>query len=71
MDVGGHCHAPATFPPGKETRYPFCRRLNAPPPVPIMTDAEYLAPPEFHPTTLQSVACRYTDYAIPEKQILA
>ena len=29
MGVGGKCHVPATFPPGK-TQYPLYRRLGGP-----------------------------------------
>jgi hypothetical protein len=29
-DVSGQLHAPATLPPGKETRYPLDRRLGGP-----------------------------------------
>jgi hypothetical protein len=64
MGVGGRLHAPAALPPGK-TRYPLYRRLGGsqgrsgrvrkiPPP-----------PPGFGSRTIQPVACRYTDWAIP------
>ena len=63
MGVGGQHHAPAALPPGK-TRYPLFRRLGRPqgrsgrvrkiPP-----------PPGFDPRTVQPVASRYTDWAIP------
>ena len=63
MGVGGQSHAPATLPPGK-TRYPLYRRLGRPQcrsgRVPNIS-----APPGFDPQTVQLVASRYTDYAIP------
>ena len=46
------------------TEYPLYRRLGRPP-VPIWTGAEKRPPPRFDPRTVQSVAYRYTDYAIP------
>ena len=58
-------HAPADLPPGK-TRYPLYRRMEgpqggsgrvrkiSPPP-----------PPELDPRTVQLIATRYTDWAIP------
>jgi hypothetical protein len=30
MEVSGQIHAPAAFPPGKESQYPFDRRLCVP-----------------------------------------
>jgi hypothetical protein len=63
MGVGGQSHAPATLPPGM-TRYPLYRRLGRPQcrsgRVPNIS-----APPGFDPQTVQLVASRYTDYAIP------
>ena len=57
--MGGQRHAPAAFTPGKD-------------PVPIVQEAGWASepvwivspPPEFDPRTFQSVASRYTDYAI-------
>ena len=65
MGVGGQYHAPAALPPGK-TRYPSHRRLGGPQ-GPVWTGAENLAtpPPGFDPRTVQPVASRYTDWAIP------
>jgi len=65
MGVCGQRHVPAALPPGK-TRHPLYRwlgglqgwsgqvRKNPPPP-----------PPGFDPRTVQPVASRYTDWAIP------
>jgi len=63
MVVGGQRHALATLPPGK-TRYPLYRRLGGP------QDRsgrlrKNSPPPEFDPRTVQTVASRYTDWAIP------
>jgi len=61
--VGGQRHAPAVLPPEK-TRRPFYRTLGGP------QDRSGLvwkiSPPlEFDPRTVQSVASRYTEWAIP------
>ena len=63
MGVGGQHHAPAAFPSGK-TRHPFYRRLGRP------QDRsgrvrKISPPPGFDPPTVQPVANRYTDCAIP------
>jgi hypothetical protein len=62
--VGGQLHAPGRFTPGKETRYPLYRRLGGPQGrsgrLPKISP-----PPGFDPRTVQPVASRYTDYAIP------
>ena len=65
MGVGGQRHAPAALPPGK-TRNPLYRRLG-----------EHrgrsgrqrkISPPHgFDPRTVQPVASRYTDWAIPAR----
>ena len=63
MGVGGQRHAPAALFPG-DTRYPLYRRLGGP---------QYrsgrvrkISPqPGFDPRTVQPVASRYTDWAIP------
>ena len=63
MEVGGQRHAPDALPPGK-TRYPLYRRLGGP-------QGRYgrvrkiSPPPGFDPRTVQPVASRYTDCAIP------
>ena len=61
--VGGQRHSPAALPAGK-TRYPLHRRLGGP-------QGRYgrvrkiLPPPGFDSRTVQPVASRYTDCAIP------
>jgi hypothetical protein len=63
MGVGGQRHAPATLPPGK-TRFPLYMRLGG-------QQGRYgrvrkISPlPGFGPRTVQPVASRYTDWAIP------
>jgi hypothetical protein len=61
MGMGGQRHAPATLPPGK-TQYPLYRRLGGP----QGQSEKDLAPLEFDPRTVQPVASRYTDWAIPD-----
>jgi hypothetical protein len=62
MGMGGR-HAPAALPPGK-TRYPLYRRLGG-------LQGRYgrvrkiSPPPGYDPRTVQPVASRYTDWAIP------
>jgi hypothetical protein len=56
MRVGGQIHAPAALPPGKrlggaQGRSGRLRKISP--------------PPGFDPLTVQPVASRYTDYAIP------
>ena len=63
MVVGGQHHAAAALPSGK-TRYPLYRRLGGP------QDRsgrvrKISPPPAFDPRTVQPVASRYTDCAIP------
>jgi hypothetical protein len=64
MRVGGQLHAPAALPPGKETRYPLYRRLCGPQGRSGRL-RKISPPPGFDPRTVQPVASRYTDYAIP------
>jgi hypothetical protein len=55
---------PGRFTPGKDTRYPLYRRLGGP----QGRSGRLLKispPPGFDPRTVQPVASRYTDYAIP------
>ena len=63
MGVGGQHHAPAALPPGKN-RYPLYRRLGAPQGRSGRVQ-KISPPPGFDPRTVQPVASRYTDCAIP------
>jgi hypothetical protein len=61
--VGGQYHAPAALPPGG-TRYPLKRRLDGP--QGRSGRVRKTSPvPGFDPRTVQPVASRYTDWAIP------
>ena len=63
MGVGCQRHAPAALPPGK-TRYTLCRRLVGS--QGRSGQVRKISPPSgFDPRTVQPVASRYTDYAIP------
>ena len=63
MGVGGQRHAPAALPPGKD---PVPIEWEAGwAPGPVWTGAENLAPTRIRSRTVQPVASRYTDYAIP------
>ena len=61
--VGGQHHAPAALPPGK-TRYPLYRSLGRPQGRSGRL-RKISPPPGFDPRTVQPVASRYTDCAIP------
>ena len=63
MEVGVQHHVPAALPPGK-TRYPLYVRLGGPQGRSVRVRKISL-PPAFDPRTVQSVASRYTDWAIP------
>ena len=63
MGVGGQHHAPAALPPGK-IRYPLYRRLVGPQGRSGRVRKISL-PPGFDLRTVQPVASRYTDWAIP------
>jgi len=63
MGVGGQRHAPAALPPGK-TRYTLYTRLGGPQGRSGRVQ-KILPPPGFDPLTVQPVASRYTDCAIP------
>ena len=63
MGMGGQRHAPAALPPGK-TRYPLYRRLGGPQGRSGRC-GKSRPPPGFDPRTVQPVASRYTDWAIP------
>jgi hypothetical protein len=67
MRVGGQLHAPAAVPLGM-TWYPLYRRLGKP----QGRSGRVLKispPPGFDPRTVQLVASRYTDWAIPAYDI--
>jgi hypothetical protein len=61
--MGGQRHAPAALPPA-QTHYPLYRRLGGPKGRPGRV-RKNLPQPEFDPRTIQRVASRYTDWAIP------
>ena len=63
MGVGGQRQAPAALPPGK-TRYPSYKRLGGPP-ARSGRVWKISPPPGFDPRTVQPVASRYTDWALP------
>ena len=66
--VGRQRHAPAALHPG-EIRYPLCRRLGGP--QGRFGRVWKISPtPGFDPRTVQPVASRYTDWAIPAYEIL-
>ena len=62
--VRGQRHAPAALYPSGKTRYPLYRRL-AGPQGPCGQVRKISPPPGFDPRTVQPVASRYTDWAIP------
>ena len=64
MGVGGQHQTPAALPPGK-TRYPLYRRLGGPQGRSGRVRKISPPPPGFDPRTVQSIASRYTDWAIP------
>jgi hypothetical protein len=63
MGVGGLRHDPAAFTPGK-SRYPLYRRLGGPQGRSGLV-RKFPPLPGFDPRTVQPVASRYTDWAIP------
>ena len=63
MGMGSQRHVPAALPPGK-TRYPLYRRLGEPQGRSGWVQ-KISPPPGFDPRTVQPVASRYTDWAIP------
>ena len=63
MGVCGQHHAPTALPPGK-TRYPLYRGLGRPQGQSGRV-RKISPPPGFDPRTVQPVASRYTDWAIP------
>jgi hypothetical protein len=65
MGVGGQRHAPAALPPRK-TQYRSYRRLGRP--QGRFGRVRKISPsPDFEPSTVQLVANRYTDCAIPAR----
>ena len=68
MRVGGQHNAPADLPTGK-TRYPLYRRLGGPQGRSGLV--QKISPPTvFDLRTVQPVASRYTDWAIPAAALL-
>ena len=65
MGVGDQRHAPAALPPGK-TQYPLYSRLGGPQGRSGRV-RKISPPPGFDPCTVQPVASRYTDCAIPAR----
>jgi hypothetical protein len=67
MGVGDQRHAPAALPP-RMTRYPLYRKLGRP--QGRSGRVRKISPkPGFDPRTVQPVASRYTDYAIPAHNV--
>ena len=64
MGVGGHLHAPAALPPGKRPGA-HCIGGWVGPQGRSGRVLKISPPPGFDPRTVQPVASRYTDYAIP------
>jgi len=62
--VGGQGHATAALPPGK-TRYPLHRRLGGHQGRSGRCEKSRPPAPGFDPHTVQPIASRYTDWAIP------
>jgi hypothetical protein len=67
MGVGVQRFAPAALSPLKETRYPMYRRLVGPQGRSVRV-RETSSPLGFDALIVQTVASRYTDYAIPVHQ---
>jgi hypothetical protein len=63
MNVGGQRYAPAALTPGK-TRYALYRRLGGPQGQSGRV-GKISPPPVFDPWTVQPVASRYADCAVP------
>ena len=67
MGVGGQRHAPAALPPGK-TLYPLYRRLDGP--QGRSGRVRKTSPPSgLDPRTVQPVASRHIDWAIPAHKL--
>jgi hypothetical protein len=68
MGVGGQSHALATLLLGK-TQYPLYRKLGGP--QGQSGRMQKIAPPlGFNPWTIQPIASRYTNYAIPAPRVI-
>ena len=67
MGVGGQRHAPAALTSGK-TWYPLYRKLGGPQGRSGRV-RKISPPPGFDPRTVQPVASRYTDWAIPAPEV--
>ena len=68
LDVGGQRHAPAALPPRK-TRYQLYRRLDGG--ESRSRQVLKISPPSgFDPRTVEPIASRYTDWAIPAPTII-
>ena len=68
LDGGGwSTPRPGRFTPGKETRYPFYRRLGGPQGRSGRL-RKISPPPGFDPRTVQHIESRYTDCAIPAQK---
>jgi hypothetical protein len=68
LDLGAvQHHAPAALPPGR-TRYPLYRRLGGPQGQSGRV-RKISPPPGFDPRTVQPVASRYADWAIPAPDV--
>ena len=63
MGVGGQHHAAAAFTHGKDPVPIVQEAVWAP--GPVWMGVENLAPPGVDPRTVQPIAIRYTDYALP------
>ena len=68
MGVGWSTPSPGRFTPGKDP-VPIVQEAGWAP-GPVWTCAENLAPPGFDPRTVQAVANRCTDHAIPAPRFL-
>jgi hypothetical protein len=63
MGMSGQRHAPIALHPGK-TRYPLYKTISGPQGQSVRV--QKISPlPGFHPRSVQPVASRYSDYAIP------
>jgi hypothetical protein len=62
--VGGQVHASDLFHPGKDTRYPLCKRLGTRQNRSGQV-RKTLTMPKFDPRTVQSIASCYPDHASP------